>query len=111
MSIKGGIGIGVITVPSTTDTAIFQPLSGERMLVSSCSVNSTAAVVLSVYESPDTTSGSGTLVQTITLASGDRVDIASVIGQGYESTNIIVNASAAGCTIRGTYTHYTGDSV
>lgn len=111
MPIKGGIGTGVITVPATTDTVIFQPQAGERIVITACSVSSTATVNLTIYESPDLTTASGTAIETIALTTGARQNIASVISQGYEATNIVVNADAAGCTTRGTYTVYTGDAV
>lgn len=109
MAIRGNIGSAPIPIIAG-DTTILQPVSGsvERVAVSGFSLHSNAVGVITVtiYESPDLTSASGTAIAYYSLAQNESVDVNECIGQGY-TQNIIAVASGVGVNAKISYTSYT----
>lgn len=109
MTIRGNIGSSPIDILAT-DTTILDPISGsvERVSVSGFSLHSTAVgtVTVTIYESPDLTSASGTAVAYYSLSQNESVDVNECIGQGY-TQNIIAVASGVGVNAKISYTTYT----
>jgi hypothetical protein len=109
MAIRSDIDFGLIPV-GTSDTAVIQlPFGVERIGVTAASVHNTAGAnrVLTLWESQNLTSASGTVVAVYTVPANSSVDIQEVLGQGYENTNIIAQGSSAGLNFRSTGTTYT----
>ena len=112
MTIKSNLGTSVINI-LTTDTTLFAPNpSIDRYQVGACNVYNTSIsnTVLRVYVSPDTTSASGNLVETIEIRAGEEEDINSIVGQGYTAFNIILVGAATGLNASLTRTEYSGGS-
>lgn len=108
MSIRSNLGAGVVPV-LTTDTTLFTKGNDvDRYQVGACNVYNTtgATIVLSVYISPDLTSASGALVDTVSIGANSEIDVNSIVGQGYTAQNIIVLADAIGLNASLTRTEY-----
>ena len=111
MTIKANVSLPVTAI-GTTDTVLIETTTqGERVAVSALSLNNTTAgtVNVSLYISPDLTSASGTLVDTIALGANDDDQPLTLIGQGLTSTqNLIAVADVAGSNAKPTITTYDG---
>lgn len=112
MTIKGNVGLGVVDI-GTSDTVILNVASitgADRVSISAASLHNTTAssVTVTIYESPDLTSASGDQIAIISIAPVYEEDINGIIGQGYENTNLIAVASAAGVNVRTSVTTYDG---
>lgn len=84
---------------SVADTTLLASVaSPSRQAVTGFSLYNTAAAarVVSIYESPNTTSASGKLVATYTIAAGTSQDVVECIGQGYSAGQNIVGVMASG---------------
>ncbi len=108
MGLRTNLGTGVINVLAA-DTVLFNPGAIDRYQVGSCNVYNTtgAAITLTVYISPDTTSAAGDQVDTISVPAGEERDVNAIVGQGYGTDNIIVVGSAVGLNAQLTRTEYT----
>ena len=118
MGIKSNLSIGPVPLAaSSTDTPIHAP-GAFRTAVTAATLTNNAAinVAVGIYESPNATSASGELLETVTMGPGEEKDIASIIGQGFEaSQQIVALVTTAGVNLgdvisKLTYTQYTGDS-
>ena len=109
MAIKGNVGIPALAV-TTGDTVLVNPtsLGVERVAITAMLfANTTAgAITVLVYESPDLTSASGELIDTVIVPISGNIS-ADIIGQGYTtSQNIIGVASGAGVNASTAVTTY-----
>lgn len=110
-TIKTGLGTGVIAVLAA-DTTILDIT--DRVTMSGCVLHNTntVQVVITCYISPDLTSASGKVVDKITMAADDTLDVGGIIGNGYASPdNIIFVGDLTGVNATTTYTQYIGASV
>lgn len=113
MAIKSNVGLSAIDI-DTSDTVLIQPADPvQRLSVSAYSIHNTASTTIDVtlYESPNTTSASGTAIAEYSIAPLGSINVVEIIGQGYsQGRNIIGMASASGCNAVGTVTNYDGGS-
>jgi hypothetical protein len=109
MAIRSDIDFGLIAVGTSDTTVIQLPFGVERVGVTAASVHNTTGAnrVLTLWESPNLTSASGSVIAEYTVLPDSSVDIQEVLGQGYENTNIIAQASSAGLNFRSSGTTYT----
>jgi hypothetical protein len=120
MAVKGNLSQGLVSLAAaTTDTTLVQPsIAVNRLAVTAAILSNTESAnrEVELYESPNLTSASGTLVATYVLAAEETALIEEIIGQAYESgQNIIAvqttgGASAGDVVARVTYTTYDGES-
>ena len=112
MAIKGNIGNYVIDIP-TTELVIFQvPNAAERAVIGAMSLHNTTVnkIIVQIYESSDTTIASGKRIGHYTLGANQEIDVNTVIGQGYSTTNLVAIADLDGCNVKSSFTQYTGGS-
>lgn len=113
MAIKSNVGIPLVSI-LTTDTTLLNPVAPvERIAVTASSLHNTnaSARTVTVYESPNLTSASGTEIAVYDIGGFASVDIEEIIGQGYAvGRNIIAKASATGVVAVSTVTQYDGGS-
>ncbi len=116
MAIKGNVGVGPIAV-GTSDTTLLDAAVGDRVRsgVSAAWIHNdgsaAATVTIEIFVSPDLTSASGERVEYISVDDNKSIDISSIIGQGFSSTdNIIAKASATGSIAYLTIVEYTESS-
>jgi len=107
MSIRSNLGTGPIAVLTTTTVLHETDPNIERIAVSALSVHNTtgSAITVSFFIS-DTLTG-GVRVEQLTLRGNGSLDANALIGQGYESQNILAIASAAGVNAALTRVEYT----
>lgn len=120
MAIRTGISAAVIELAAaTTDTVILAgQAAGSRAAVSALSLFNTSGANrdVEIYESPDNTSASGTLVATVSLAALESYQVAECIGQGFASGQRLIAVQTTGgaalgdVTAKLTYTVYTAGS-
>jgi hypothetical protein len=118
MGIKSGLSVGPIEVAaSSTDTPIHAPGAFRTAVTASVITNNAAInVTVQIYESPNATSASGELLETITLAPSEEQDVISIVGQGFQASQQIIARVTTAAVILGdvisklSYTMYTGDS-
>lgn len=108
MAIQANKDLGLIEVATSDTTLATVGASFERLDVTACVLHNPtgAAVTVTLYESPDLTSASGQQVAAYTVAAGESEQVFEVLGQGYETTNLIATASAAGTYAKVTATTY-----
>ncbi len=113
MTIKANIGIPVIAI-GVTDTTILQPaLPLNRRAVTSFVIHNednTATVTVTLYESPNTTSASGSELAVYVVGPNASVDVTEFIQSFPVGRNIIAVADVAGGNARLTVTDYTDPS-
>lgn len=113
MTIKTRVGLAVVDV-GTADTALLFPLfPNNRLAVSAFSLYNTTGgpVIVTLYESPDSTSAAGKEIATITVATQASALVPECIGQSYAlGNNIIAKADVTGANARLTVTTYDGTS-
>lgn len=116
MSIKGNVGQAVLGLAAFGDDSTVIDFS-DRVAITAMSLHNTVATDRTVhfFESPDTTSASGTRIAVHTLPAGESVDLGEIIGQGYLPTqNIIAVVQTVGIAddlnVKLTYILYTGSS-
>lgn len=108
MSVKSGRSIEPVAV-GTSDTTIFETGNSESIKMSAFSGHSTAATVVTIYESPNLTSASGDIIDEITFAVGDVFDFSAAIGHAIKETkNVIAKATVVGCTVKMSFELYNG---
>ena len=102
MAIRGNLGQPIVTV-ANTDTTIYQkPTSSvQRYAVTAfnCFNNSSSAVTINVFVSPNLTSASGKKIGQYSIPANKDLDINSLIGQGLgtgDDINIIAVAGTTG---------------
>ncbi len=113
MAIKSNVDFGLVNLSTIGDNTVINSTSrGDRYAVSASSLYNTtgASINIEFYESTDLTSGNGILIEVYDIAGGERLDVASIIGQGY-TDNIIAVPNGAGCNIKCTGIDYTGSDV
>jgi hypothetical protein len=120
MAIKGNNSEGLLELAAaSSDTTLLLPtVAFNRWAVTAAVLHNVSAAnrIVEIYESPNTTSASGTLTATYTLAADETVLIEEIIGQSYEPAMNIIGrqttggASAGDVVARLTYTSYDGDS-
>lgn len=120
MAVRGNVSDGLVELAAaSSDTTLLQPtVAFNRWAVTAAVLSNTQAAnrVVELYESPNTTSASGTLITTYTIAANSTVLVEEIIGQSYESgQNIIAVQTTGGASLgdvvsRITYTTYDGES-
>lgn len=93
------------------DTTVYTAVADTRIGISALTCVATAACVVTFYESPNTTSASGDLIDTVTFLESGEKDASMVIGHGLEGTNLIAVSDAAVVNTKLTYSYYTDDDV
>jgi hypothetical protein len=107
MTITVNIGQSLIDI-TTSDTVIINPVGPViREGIQGASIHNTtgAPIDVELYESPNLTSASGSLVAEYPVSANSSQDVGEIIGQGYEvGQNIIAVAASAGLNIKITKT-------
>ena len=94
---------------AAADTTIYTATASTRIGISALTCVATDACIVTFYESSDTTSANGDLLDTIEfLEAGDK-DVSRVIGHGLEGTNLIAVSDVAVVNTKLTYSLYTDD--
>ena len=111
MAIRGRVGIPALAV-GTGDTTLvdISSLSVDRVAVAAMNFNNTtgASIDITIWESPDATSASGTQIDSFPVPA-NLSEQSAVIGQGYDNTKFLVaQASAVGVNASTTLTDYDG---
>jgi len=91
------------------DTTVLNPLVN-RVAVTSFSIHNTTAgaVVVDVYESPDSTSAAGERIAQYSVGANSSIDVIECIGQGYiVGQNLIAVGAGVGTNARLSQTDYT----
>lgn len=115
MAIKSNVPVPVIEV-ADVDTVLLRPLSPiTRAAVQTFVLHnpSGANVTITIFESPDETTASGTQVAEYILGPDETADVFEVVGQSYASAlpqNLIAIADVVGANARLTITQYDGSS-
>jgi hypothetical protein len=113
MAIKSNVGIPLVAI-AVTDTTVLNPVAPvERIAVTACVLHNTNAAsrTVTLWESPNLTSASGTEIAVYSIGPDQSVDVEEIIGQGYAvGRNIIAQASGVGVNVVSTVTQYDGGS-
>lgn len=120
MAIQSNVSIAPIALAAVnTDTTLVAAVTTpSRNAVTAFSLFNTqaSARVVDIYESPNTTSASGTKIATYTIDALSSVDVVEIIGQGLSTGQNIIgrqttSASASGdVNCKRTLTQYTAGS-
>jgi hypothetical protein len=117
MSIKGNLGQAVLDIGAVgVDTVLLD--FDNRVAVTALSLYNTtgANADIEVYYSPDTTSASGKLIASQSIAAGEAWLPTEVIGQGFPVNENVIVVDTTGGAVAGnvnakmTYINYTGSS-
>lgn len=105
MAIKSNVSVAPIDLAAaSTDTTLVASVSGTaRQAVTAFSIfNTTAstALVVDIYESPNTTSASGKKIASYDIPGNSSIAVVEVIGQGLSAgQNIIGRVTTGGATL------------
>ena len=110
MAIKSNVGRPLVSI-GVGDTTVLNPTAPlDRIAVTACSLHNTdaAARTVTLWESPNLTSASGTEIAVYDIGPDESVDVGEIIGQGYAvGRNIIAQGSGTGVVAVSTVTEYT----
>lgn len=113
MSIKSNVGVPLVSI-GVADTTLLNPVAPvERIAVTASSLHNTNAAsrTVTIWESPNLTSASGTEIAVYDIGPDESADIEEIIGQGYAvGRNIIAQASGTGVIAVSTVTQYDAGS-
>lgn len=113
MAIKSNVGIPLVAI-AVTDTTVLNPVAPvERIAVTASVLHNTDAAsrTVTIWESPNLTSASGTEIAVYDIGPDESADIEEIIGQGYAvGRNIIAQASGTGVVAVSTVTQYDAGS-
>lgn len=111
MAIKTRVGTPLIDVLAA-DTTLLNPSNpNTREAVTALSLHNTAVgnVIVTIYESPDLTSASGSQVARYEIAANSSEDVVECIDQSYpQGSNLVAVADSTGVNAKITVTQYTG---
>jgi hypothetical protein len=113
MAIKSNVGIPLVAI-GVGDTTVLNPVAPvQRIAVTACVLHNTnaAARTVTLWESPNLTSASGTEIAVYEIGPDESADVEEILGQGYAvGRNIIAQASGVGVVAVSTITQYDGGS-
>jgi hypothetical protein len=113
MAVQRNLGTNPIAVAAVDTTLLTAAGTNNRHVTGSLlAYNSTGAgITVSVYDSPDLTSASGTLISTEIVPANGSMVFTDLVSVGFaDDRNIIAVASGAGVDAKLTYTLFTDGS-